>query len=136
MLIAALASARGPAAQHALSDKAMPAASVTAPRVDAGAPGPPAAATAPIPTIDAGAPATLVGTPSQPPAAAAPPSTVRAASTAAPTKGRTAERRALDAAAAGDHASASAQYAELAREHPENPAFAEAARLLAARSSK
>ncbi|MBX3209655.1 MAG: hypothetical protein KF764_31770, partial [Labilithrix sp.] len=58
---------------------------------------------------------------------------------AAPAKGeapRTAERRAIDAVAAGSGDAAAAQYDALAKENPDNPAFAEAARILRARAAE
>jgi precorrin isomerase len=45
----------------------------------------------------------------------------------------TTERRAIDALAVGDAPTALALYSQLWREHPENPAFADAVRILSAR---
>ena len=69
--------------------------------------------------------------PTQPPPTPAP-APARSGSTV--TSGPpTTERRAVDAVLLGDNATAYALYQQLVREHPENPAFANAARILKAR---
>ena len=64
--------------------------------------------------------------------AARPPSAAPAASPAqpAPLKARVSQRAAVEALAAGDTLAAAQFYAALARQHPDNPAFARAARIL------
>ncbi|MBX3220308.1 MAG: hypothetical protein KF795_07285 [Labilithrix sp.] len=66
--------------------------------------------------------------------APAPPGTRRRAGEGRPAEDT--ERRAIDAVAAGSGDAAAAQYDALAKENPDNPAFAEAARILRARAAE
>ncbi len=114
---------------------------------------PPAATTAPSPatgTATTVAPARPAAAPTQPPPeapapaatvvtpqtrAAIPPTAVPGPAPAAVAAGRaTPERQAVDAVVAGAYADAARRYDDLAREHPEQPVYREAARILRAKA--
>jgi hypothetical protein len=79
------------------------------------------------PTAAAG---TIEAAPDPAPAPASPPVVARAGSPVS----RTLERRAADSVAAGDWEGAALLYEQLARLHPDRPAFAEAARIMRSRA--
>jgi len=132
MLIASRAPASAP--MHPSSPPIRPVVTTTATATvsasPAMAPVVPPKATAATPKASESAPP-----PSAPGAGASAPAAPAKSTATAPAaaKEKTAERRALDAAAAGDYAAASEQYAALAKDHPENPAFAEASRIMDAK---
>lgn len=91
---------------------------------------------APSPSATAIESAATAASPVANPAAAPAAPSAPSSSPKATSKERTAERRALDAAAAGDYAAAAEQYAALAHEHPDNPTYAEAARIMRAKQKR
>ncbi len=100
-------------------------------RVSVPPPAQPASSVAPVVRVAPSASAT----PSAPSTALAsrPPAATRLPPRTAQTP-RTDERLALDAVAAGDYPQAARRYAALAAQHPEDPSFAEAARILRSRT--
>ena len=104
---------------------------------------PSAATSAPSATPSAGASGTPAATPVAPPPVAPPdpppPASAKASASASSvpvSTAKTPQREAADAVAAGAFDRAARLYEELARAHPEVPAYAEAARIMKARAGK
>ncbi|MBX3199846.1 MAG: hypothetical protein KF894_17045 [Labilithrix sp.] len=138
-LLAAAFSFGGPASAKASSSRPGSSSSAAS---SASAAAPSNAAPTPAPSNAAPTPAASSAGPTPAPSSAGPSSTAAPApakASAAPAKGapaKTAERRAIDAVASGAGEAAALEYDALAKENPDNPAFAEAARILRARAAE
>lgn len=136
--VAVLFGDKSPPQHAAATPPASPSAPAT-PATTTSAPGamPPSSAVAPSPTQQT-APSHATAQ-AQPPAAPAAPSAPPAPAPS-PTPlpqsigGKTPERLAVDAVAAGAYAEAATRYESLAREHPDQPVYREAARILRSRA--